>query len=229
MKIGVYDMHHVFIDFEQEEDHRNVYHRNFLSICGMQMKLLKWTTDFKLEKETTLAPVWVNLPDLPWHYFEWDALCRILAPIGTQIITDKATLSKTRPTTTKVKVEIDVTRPPLKEVQIEITNSKGMNECLVQKLEFEAIPEFCFKCKVQGHSDANCRVLYPELRNEYANEGKEGTTSTSASIASDKIQEHTKDNGMQVDTIRNQGTKLQTDIDTNMEPEKCQEEEGGPQ
>ncbi|PHU19986.1 hypothetical protein BC332_11137 [Capsicum chinense] len=116
VKIGVYNIHRVFIDFELEEDHRNIYGKSFLPICGMQMKLLKWTKDFKLEKETTLAAVWVNLPELPWHYYEWDALFRILAPIGTPIITDKATLSNTRPTTTKVKVEIDVTKQTLNEV-----------------------------------------------------------------------------------------------------------------
>ncbi|KAF3653011.1 hypothetical protein FXO38_05910 [Capsicum annuum] len=116
VKIEVYNMHRVFIDFELEEDHRNIYGKSFLPICGMQMKLLKWTKDFKLEKETTLAAVWVNLPELPWHYYEWDALCRILALIGTPIITDKATLSNTRPTTTKVKVEIDVTKQTLNEV-----------------------------------------------------------------------------------------------------------------
>ncbi|KAG5582632.1 hypothetical protein H5410_053259 [Solanum commersonii] len=29
VKIGVYNMHHVFIDFELEKDHRNVYKREF--------------------------------------------------------------------------------------------------------------------------------------------------------------------------------------------------------
>lgn len=120
------------IDFELEEDHRNVYGRSFLTICDMQMKLLKWKKDFKPEKETTLAPVWVNLPVLPWHYYEWDALCRILAPIGTSIITDKATLTKTRPTTAKAKVEIDVTKQPLNEVYMEVISAAGMEEYIVQ-------------------------------------------------------------------------------------------------
>lgn len=76
----------------------------------MQMKLLTWKANFKPEAETTLAPVWINLPDLKWHFFEWDALCGIVAPIGVAIITDKATLSKSRPITVKIKVEIDITR-----------------------------------------------------------------------------------------------------------------------
>lgn len=57
VKIGAYNMYHVFIDFDLEEDHINVYGWNFLNICNTQMKLLKWTPNFKLEAETTLAPV----------------------------------------------------------------------------------------------------------------------------------------------------------------------------
>lgn len=63
-----------------------MYGRDFLIICDMHMKLQRWTPDFKPEAETTLALVWVNLLELPWHYFEWDALSRIVDPIGTLII-----------------------------------------------------------------------------------------------------------------------------------------------
>lgn len=153
-KTGAYNMHHVFIDFDIEEDHRNVYGRNFLNICNMQMKLLKWETNFKPEAETTLSPVWINLPDLRWHFFEWDALCQIIAPIGVPIISDKATYSKSRPTTAKVKVEIDITRDMVTEIQIEVQNKDGSIEVINQRVEYENVPEYCFHCKAQGHCDA---------------------------------------------------------------------------
>lgn len=60
----------------------------------------RWTRDFKADMESTLTPIWVTLPDLPWHYHDWPALERILDPIGTLIALDKATLARTRPTTT---------------------------------------------------------------------------------------------------------------------------------
>ncbi|XP_070043081.1 uncharacterized protein [Nicotiana tomentosiformis] len=147
----------------------------FLIIGGMQMKLQKWTTDFKHEVETTMAPVWINLPDLRWHYFEWATLCRIVEPIGIPIITDKATLSKTRQTTAKIKVEIDITRPLLHEIRIDILNEKGQKEIVLQKVEYKSIPEYCNHCKMQGHSDLKCEILHPELRQNVnkANERKE--------------------------------------------------------
>ncbi|KAH0698659.1 hypothetical protein KY284_012874 [Solanum tuberosum] len=136
VKIGAYNMYHVFIDFDLEEDHRNVYGRNFQNICNTQMKLLKWTPNFKPEAETTLAPVWVNLPDLRWHFFEWEALCRIVAPIGVPIITDKATLSKTRPTTTKIKVEVDLSKIMVTEIQIKCRGIKmTAAECYIPNYE----------------------------------------------------------------------------------------------
>ncbi|KAG5572696.1 hypothetical protein H5410_062462 [Solanum commersonii] len=149
VKIGAYNMHHIFLDFNLEEDHRNVHGRNFLTLCNMQMKLLKWKLDFRHEVETTLAPVWINLPDLRWHFFEWG--CTLQNSI----------ISKTRPTTTKIKVEIDITKPQISEIQIAITNEDG---AISQRVEYENVPDYCFNCKAQGHSDDNCRILHPELR-----------------------------------------------------------------
>ncbi|XP_059314189.1 uncharacterized protein LOC132064994 [Lycium ferocissimum] len=157
-------MHHIFIDFELDEDHRNVYGSEENPICGMQMRLQKWTTDFKLDKETSLAMVWITLPEFPWHYFEWDALRRIVDPIGALIITDKATLSKTRPTTAKVKVEIDLTRPLRHEVMIKTNDSTGKEVIIPQRIKYETIPEYCNHCKIQGHCENKCRILHPELR-----------------------------------------------------------------
>ncbi|KAM3361025.1 hypothetical protein P3S68_015879 [Capsicum galapagoense] len=208
--IGVYNMHRVFIDFELEEDHRNIYGKSFLPICGMQMKLLKWTKDFKLEKETTLAAVWVNLPELPWHYYEWDALCRIFAPIGTPIITDKATLSNTRPTTTKVKVEIDVTKQTLNE-----------------KVEFESIPEYCHKCMIQGHNNATCKVLHPELRTERKKQGRDRKCGIDdPNSSNDKVKDDTSVKAMQIDKTKVCETNAGERVSTTMDSEKKQVGEG---
>ncbi|KAG5582020.1 hypothetical protein H5410_052647 [Solanum commersonii] len=125
VKIGAYSMHHVFIDFDLKEDHRNVYEKNLLTICNIQMKLLK-----------------------------------IVAPIGVPIISDKAIVSKSRQTTTKVKVEIDIRRTRVTEIRIDV--------------KYENVPKYCFHCKVQGHSDAKCIVLYPELRDTLINDNLDG-------------------------------------------------------
>jgi len=41
-------------------------------------------------------------------------------------------------------------------------------------VEYENVPEYCFHCKVQGHSDAKCKVLHPELRDTFINDNLDG-------------------------------------------------------
>ncbi|KAH0702195.1 hypothetical protein KY285_016473 [Solanum tuberosum] len=99
-----------------------------------------------MQIDNTLAPVWINLPDLSWYFYEWDAICRIVEPIGTPLLLDKAIISKTRPTTAKVRVKIDLSKPQIKEVILEITNNDGMTEMINQRVEYETIPAFCSHC-----------------------------------------------------------------------------------
>jgi len=86
-----------------------------------------------------------------------------VAPIGVPIITDKATLSKTRPTTTKIKVEVDLSKIMVTEIQIKVKDEDGKSESITQRVEYESVPDYCFHCKVQGHKNDSCRMLHSEL------------------------------------------------------------------
>ncbi|KAH0722874.1 hypothetical protein KY290_005530 [Solanum tuberosum] len=99
---------------------------------------------------------------------------KIVAPIGVPIISDKAIVSKSRPTTAKVKVEIDIRRTRVTEIRIDVRKENGEIEFISQKVKYENVPEYCFHCKVQGHSDAKCRVLHPELRDTFINDNLDG-------------------------------------------------------
>lgn len=101
IKIGAYDWRHIFIDFTEEEDFKRFYGRRPIQICGTTMRIQRWTRKFKDDMESTLAPVWVTLPEPLWHYHNWEAMEQILEPIGTLISLDKATMARTRPTTAK--------------------------------------------------------------------------------------------------------------------------------
>lgn len=153
LKIGIKDLIHVFIDAENEEEFNVIYSRDFVHLDeNNSIKIVKWTPNFKLDAETTLAPIWIKLPDLLWHYYEWDALCRIVGPVGTLIVMDKETLSKTRPTTSKLRIEIDLAEPLITEVIVEIRNSRGELEVFEQKIEYENILAYCFHYKLQAQS-----------------------------------------------------------------------------
>lgn len=117
-----------------------------------------WTRNFKADIECTLAPVWVTLLELPRHYHDWVALEHILEPIGPLIALDKVIIAQTRPTTTKTRVEIDLTRPRLKKIEVTLMENSGEVNVFNQVIEYETILEFCFHCRMQGHSEGNCRL-----------------------------------------------------------------------
>ncbi|KAH0689286.1 hypothetical protein KY290_017443 [Solanum tuberosum] len=87
---------------------------------------------------------------------------------GTPLLLDKAIISKTRPTTAKVRVEIDLSKLLIKEVILEIINNDGMTELINQRVEYETIPAFCSHCKMQGHTADKCQKLHPTLKNKEA-------------------------------------------------------------
>ncbi|KAM3360383.1 hypothetical protein P3S68_020095 [Capsicum galapagoense] len=76
---------------------------------GQVMWLEKWTQDFKPEKDSPIVPIWVLLPELPFHCHTWNYIKQIVAPVGTPLFMDVATENKSRPNMAKVRVEVDLT------------------------------------------------------------------------------------------------------------------------
>ncbi|KAK4359897.1 hypothetical protein RND71_022126 [Anisodus tanguticus] len=103
--IGAYDWIHAFMDFTDEEDFKRCCNRRSMTICGMLMRVQRWTRNFKADMESILVPIWVTLPELPWHYHEWASMERILKPLGQLLALDKATLDRTRLTTAKARID----------------------------------------------------------------------------------------------------------------------------
>ncbi|XP_009766116.2 uncharacterized protein [Nicotiana sylvestris] len=191
IKIGAYDMHHVFIDFDNKEDHSEVIARNYMTFGrDNTMVIQKWSASFKPDVDSSFTPVGITLPNLPWQYYEWDALCHILGPVGIPLIMDKATMSKTRPTTAKVRVEINLTKPIVQEVLLEFINDEGSKEMVVQKIEYESMPAFCTHCKIRGHSDATCRILHPELKKEVGRKENNLENTAASSKTTQEINHH---------------------------------------
>nr|GME07434.1 TMV resistance protein N-like [Ipomoea batatas] len=78
---------------------------------------------------------------------------RICAPIGRLLALDITTVRQTRPNVARVRVEIDLLKPRIDKVWIEITKDKGS----WQDIEYEFVPNFCNKCSRLGHKIENCQ------------------------------------------------------------------------
>lgn len=151
VRIGAYDYRHVFIDFNIEADYNLVYFQHFMTIAGSLMRMFKWSPDFDPNEETSLAPIWVLLPELPLHVFKWDYLKQILEQIGTPMKEDTATVYKTRPHMEEVGVEVDLMKPLPDSVFVGIEGDGSSLKDKDQKLEYEGVSAFYRSSKMKAH------------------------------------------------------------------------------
>ncbi|XP_060170928.1 uncharacterized protein LOC132601893 [Lycium barbarum] len=121
------------------------------------MWLQMWHPDFKPEEDSPMAPIWVLLPKLPFHCHAWNYVRQILEPIGTPLIMDAATSSRTRPSMAKVRVEVDLTKPQIDKIWVGLEDESHPLKGFYQKIEYESVPKFCTHCRKIGHSLVQCR------------------------------------------------------------------------
>lgn len=73
-----------------------------------QYRAFPWTIGFNPREETTKAVVWISLPNLSPELFALSLLLLIASEAGKPIAIDKATQIKSRPSTARVKVILDL-------------------------------------------------------------------------------------------------------------------------
>ncbi|KAK4716178.1 hypothetical protein R3W88_014516 [Solanum pinnatisectum] len=83
---------------------------SFFPFHGQQhlYRVFPWTIDFNSREETSMAAVWILLPRLSPDLFAKRSLLSMASAVGRPIAIDKATQDKTRPSTARVKVILDL-------------------------------------------------------------------------------------------------------------------------
>ncbi|XP_015159686.1 uncharacterized protein [Solanum tuberosum] len=127
-----------------------VWTKQRMSIAGQVMRIQAWNPNFTPTAETPVVPVWISLPELPWHCYNKEFVSGLLSPIGKVLYFDSASIKKTRGSQARVKVQIDLTqkRPSfiwMGYIGEDITDGRW------QKIEYDNIPDYCFYCNHQGH------------------------------------------------------------------------------
>ncbi|KAL0295661.1 UNVERIFIED_CONTAM: hypothetical protein Scaly_3093800 [Sesamum calycinum] len=101
--------------------------------------------------QNSASRVRLHFPELPAHLFRKDALFAIANNIGTPLQIADSTFNQSNLANARVCVEIDLLKPLLKEIDIQIC---GLT--IVQSIVYEHIPSYCSLCKHVGHRDADC-------------------------------------------------------------------------
>ncbi|XP_027157348.1 uncharacterized protein LOC113758825 [Coffea eugenioides] len=117
------------------------------------MRVFRWTRDFHVHKESSLAPVWFSLPALPIHYFDNHSLFSIVSPVGNPLFLDSAMAAVSRPSVARVCVEVDLLKPLCTRVWVAVEGEAGFWQQFVP----EGLSSYCSTCRRMGHSVEECR------------------------------------------------------------------------
>nr|XP_027099129.1 uncharacterized protein LOC113718420 [Coffea arabica] len=194
--VGLLDANHVLIQPSTEEDYTRLFVRRTWFIHNAPMTVSKWTLDFKSNKDSSIAPVWVCFPGLLLPLFTMKYLMKLGSLLGRPLQADSATSSFKRPSVARVLVEVDLAMEPVKRIWIGDDTYGHW-----QQVDYESWPAFCSFCQRAGHAEAECFRKNPALKpakgagthglKPTATSNKEGTTvaieETNGSEESDKI------------------------------------------
>ncbi|PKU75975.1 hypothetical protein MA16_Dca006022 [Dendrobium catenatum] len=123
------------------------------------MRVLKWTPFFDIKEESPIVPIWISFPNLRLHFFNSKVLHALGTIFGRPLQIDQATASRTRPSVSRVLVEVDILKKHPKEIWV---GSKAYG--YLQKAKFEKVPDFCTHCKIHGHANVDCFKIHPDLK-----------------------------------------------------------------
>ncbi|KAH0773825.1 hypothetical protein KY290_010962 [Solanum tuberosum] len=126
----------------------------------LQFRVFPWTIGFNPKEETSRAFVWISFPNLPPELFAKQSLLSIASTVGKPIAIDKATQDKSRPSTARVKVELDLLANFPHRMRIQYVDQKiGKSVEQFQKFVYDNLPFYCNFCKNQGHNESECQLL----------------------------------------------------------------------
>ena len=153
--VSAVDQQYVFIRFHCREDFVKAYIKRDWRVGGKVMQVSRWSPRFTPGVESPCIPVWIELPRLRAHLQSPGALQSIAGMVGKFLCADGNVAQFTRPGTTRVCVEVDLSKPIPRSVWI---NNGG--EIFSQQVEFpkESIPPFCKKCMAIGHVGSTCQL-----------------------------------------------------------------------
>ncbi|KAK4360115.1 hypothetical protein RND71_022344 [Anisodus tanguticus] len=179
VNIGLLCDRHVLIRCTIAEDYDTLMSRQTFEIKEKNkpylMRTFKWDVTFNPDEETRFAYGWISFPGLPPHFHGESSLFSMAASVGIPISIDSATRNKTRPSSARVKVEVDLLKVHPKSVLIQVGEGAEITSTQ-QRIRYDFLPKYCTNCKLQGHYSIGCRKLNPELRPNKANPSVAGGT-----------------------------------------------------
>lgn len=167
--VGIIDQRHVTLHMASPADTKKALARTKNKIKTSMFRLFRWTPDFEIGRDSSLAAVWVKMSNLPLHYFNETSLIRLGSVLGTVLGVHHSTRSLTQQKFAKVCVELDVSKPLLEKLWIGTSKEYGWEI----SLKYEGNNAYCDYCGLLGHTLGLCRKKREDQGKAVA---KDGTT-----------------------------------------------------
>lgn len=107
-----------------------------------------------------VAFFWISFPNLLLELFAKQSLLSIASAAGKTIVVDKSTQENSRPSTARVKVEIELLANFPQRIIIQYIDEKTEKVAeQLWKFGYDNLPFYCNFCKHQGHKESECRLL----------------------------------------------------------------------
>lgn len=137
------------LEFTKKEDKELIFRNGPYFMGPRGLYLNKWTPDFDPAVDVPNAvPVWVRLPHLPVHCWNWDSLRHIGNALGKFI--DQAN-NKDQYDCARICIEVDLEVGLPEAITINVGSWTHL-----QKLDYEQLPFKCRKCHEYGHFAKGC-------------------------------------------------------------------------
>ncbi|KAL4284430.1 hypothetical protein GQ457_16G028420 [Hibiscus cannabinus] len=142
------DNDYYLVRFAIEEDFQKVLSEGPWVIYVSYLTVQPWSRDFSTSKaHPSHIMVWVRLPKLPYRYYTKSMFRHIANAIGEVVRVDYNTSEGKRGRFARLDMLVDLRKPLVSGIVID-----GHR----QDIEYEGLPEICFKCGRAGHSKEMC-------------------------------------------------------------------------
>ncbi|KAL8158973.1 hypothetical protein V2J09_000510 [Rumex salicifolius] len=153
------------IKFSNDEDFNHVLTNGLWLIGESYLSIQRWRPNFiAKEKPIIFFTAWIHIPNLSMEYFDERILRKIGAKVGRVMKIHRTTSATECGKFTRMRVEIDITKPLLEKFQL---NNR------VWKIQYEGFRMICFQCGKVGHTKDKCEDATGEQTQKEGNVSSE--------------------------------------------------------
>ncbi|KAL3633900.1 hypothetical protein CASFOL_022662 [Castilleja foliolosa] len=153
--ITLIDPRHVLVINENEEDMVIAQSQESHKINTSLYRIFKWSPDFNFNKDSTIVPVWISFPKLPFVLQNQGLLEKLGNTVGKFLRADEKTRNNSNALRPRICVELDVA----KDFTTEIWVGENKDVGFWQNVEYEGNNAFCTHCGLLGHMKGICRKI----------------------------------------------------------------------